>query len=87
MNEFKLEFEIRRILFGLSSILRTPAANLPEIIQQKLPEITKQLGILSGKVYAQREKLLIENEKFVAKGGASSDEDEELASDDGDDDF
>jgi len=54
MPNFKLEFEIRRNVFGLSSILRMPSASLPEIIQQRLPEITKQLGVLSDKVFAQR---------------------------------
>ena len=29
MGNFKLEFEIRRIVFGLLSILKTPANDLP----------------------------------------------------------
>ena len=88
MGEFKLEFEIRRIVFGLSSILRTPAEQLPEVIQQKLPEITKQLGVLSDRVTHARKKILTANEKFVEKGGMSSDdEDEDNSDDDGDDDF
>jgi hypothetical protein len=29
MDEFKNDFELRRIIFGLSSILKTPEANLP----------------------------------------------------------
>lgn len=86
MSQFKLEFEIRRIVFGLCSILRTPSGSLPELIQQKLPDITKQLGILSDKVTGQRMKILIANEKFVEKGGASSD-DEDLGSDDEDGNF
>ena len=86
MDQFKLEFEIRRNVFGLCGILRTPSGALPELIQQKLPDITKQLGILSDKVTAQRVKILTANEKFVEKGGASSD-DEELDSDDENEDF
>ena len=41
MKQFKLEFEIRRIVFGLCAILRTPIGNMPPIVQQQLPEITK----------------------------------------------
>jgi hypothetical protein len=29
MNDFKKDFELRRIIFGLSSIIKTPEANLP----------------------------------------------------------
>ena len=47
MKHFKLEFEIRRIVFGLLSILKTPGANMPPVVQQQLPQITKQLGDLA----------------------------------------
>ena len=42
---------------------------------------------MSDRVHGARLKILTENEKFVAKGGASSDEDEDIGSDDGDEDF
>ena len=32
MKNFKLEFEIRRILFGLLAILKTPGADIPPIV-------------------------------------------------------
>lgn len=51
MNEFKNDFELRRIIFGLSSILKTPEIHLPQFINEKLPEIIKQLNMLSDKVY------------------------------------
>lgn len=41
MGKFKKEFEIRRIVFGLLALLKIPAANLPPMVQQQLPEITK----------------------------------------------
>ena len=82
MGKFKLEFEIRRIVFGLSSILRTPVEALPQLIREKLPDITKQLGILSSKVSKERFTILEANEKYVDAGGKESDDDEEIGSDD-----
>jgi len=34
MPSFKLEFEIRRILFGILAILKVPGAQMPPIVQQ-----------------------------------------------------
>lgn len=51
MNEFKNDFELRRIIFGLSSILKTPEIHLPQFINEKLSDIIKQLNMLCDKVY------------------------------------
>jgi len=32
MNDFKKDFELRRIIFGLSAIIKTPEANLPVVV-------------------------------------------------------
>ena len=34
MENFKLEFEIRRIVFGLVALLKTPGTEMPQIVQQ-----------------------------------------------------
>lgn len=65
MSKFKLEFEIRRIVFGLLAILKTPGEHIPPIVQQQLPEITKQLAVLAKQVHSQRLKILEDNEKFI----------------------
>ena len=82
MSEFKLEFEIRRILFGLLSIIKTPAASIPQMVQSQLPEITKQIGGLAFRVHKERMKNLEKNEKYIAAGFESSDEGEEDSDDD-----
>ena len=41
MNQFTNDFELRRIIFGLSSILKTPEIHLPQFINQKLPDLIK----------------------------------------------
>ena len=33
MGNFKLEFEIRRVVFGLLAILKTPANCIPQLVQ------------------------------------------------------
>ena len=91
MEKFKLEFEIRRVIFGLLSILRTPAGDLPQMVQQQLPAIVKYMGGLISRVHGQRLKSLESNEKHVAKGFESSDEEDdenedEAFEDDGADD-
>ena len=37
MDHFKLEFEFRRIIFGLLAILRVPGGQMPQLVQQQLP--------------------------------------------------
>lgn len=77
MSNFKQEFEIRRILFGLLSILKTPGASIPQIVQQQLPEIVKQMAGLAHRVHKERLKNLEANEKHIAKGFESSEDEED----------
>jgi len=41
MSLFKKEFELRRIIFGLASILKINAQALPAIVAQRLPDLAK----------------------------------------------
>ena len=41
MPKFTLEFEIRRILFGLGCILKTNPDQIPQLVKDRLPSITK----------------------------------------------
>jgi len=63
MDDFKKDFELRRIIFGLSAIVKTPAQFIPELIKSKLPEIMKTLASLAQQMFICREKVLIENQK------------------------
>ena len=88
MNDFKKDFEIRRVIFGLTSIIKT--SPLPELVNQKLPDIMNQLTLLCAKMSSERLEVLKDNEKFIAKDGKESDseeEDDEAIDADGDDDF
>jgi hypothetical protein len=38
------DFELRRVIFGLGSIMSTPVGSLPAIVGQRLPDITKNLA-------------------------------------------
>ncbi len=79
MPTFKKDFELRRVIFGLTAIIKTPAAQLPQVVAQRLPDITKQLVLLSVKMRLERLQVLIDNEKHLAKGVEGNYED---ASDD-----
>lgn len=39
MSQFKLEFELRRVIFGLISILRCPFEHHPQLIQMRLQDL------------------------------------------------
>jgi hypothetical protein len=41
MPIFKRDFELRRVIFGLTSILSTNPAVLPPIVSERLPDISK----------------------------------------------
>lgn len=84
MNEFKKDFELRRLIFGLTSILRLPTSSMPALITQKLNDIMFQLILLCQKMHTERQKILEDNKKNVAEGG--KDDWDESDDDEGDDD-
>lgn len=47
---------------------------MPQLVCQKLPEVMKQLVVLTQKMHTDRLKTLKENEEFIQKGGYSSEE-------------
>ena len=87
MNNFQKDFEIRRVIFGLTAIIKT--ASLPDLVNQKLPDVMNQVTLLCAKMNGERLDVLKDNEKFIARGGkdeSESDSDDEEAIDaDGDD--
>lgn len=60
MNDFKKDFEIRRVILGLTAIIQTQP--LPNLVNEKLPDVMNQLGLLSIKMNSERLKVLRENE-------------------------
>lgn len=79
----KHDFEMRRLIFGLTSIISTPPAQMPALVAQRLPDITKQLVVLTLKMREERLKIVVDNEEHIkeqqekmAKGEKSEDEDE-----------
>jgi hypothetical protein len=81
MPSFKKDFELRRVIFGLTAILRTNPQALPAIVTERLPELTRQLALLSLAMREERMKILKDNEDHLAKGIKGfndDDEDEDL---------
>ncbi len=66
--KFKKEFEIRRVLFGLTAILRTPIEHLPPLVAAKQPDLFKEIGTLAIRNFKVRKETLEENEEHLAKG-------------------
>lgn len=93
MNDFKKDFEIRRIILGLTAIIQSQP--LPGLVDQKIPDVMNQLTLLAVKMNNERQKILKENQEHVANGGKDSeDEDDEevlegedIQEADGNDDF
>lgn len=81
MNHFKTDFELRRNIFGLSSIIT--CTQVPAVVSQKLPDLLNQLALLAIKMESERLDTLKDNEEHVAKGGVETDSDADEA--DGDD--
>lgn len=96
MGTFKYDFELRRILFGLTAIAKTDPSLLPAIIQQGLPDITKHLALLCDKIVKEKEKQIKYEEEDLEEnivdgkegdGFEDEDDDEEGGGDSsGDDD-
>jgi hypothetical protein len=49
LPKFKREFEIRRVLFGLTTIIRTPFECLPPMVGAKTSDMFKEIGMLAIK--------------------------------------
>jgi len=77
MNFFKTDFELRRNIFGLSSIIT--CAQVPAAVAQKLPDLLNQLALLAIKMESERLDTLKDNEEHVAKGGVETDSDADEA--------
>jgi len=50
LNDMKHDFELRRVIFGLTSILCTDLSQIPPVVAQRLQDIMKQLAQLSLKM-------------------------------------
>lgn len=74
MNDFKKDFEVRRILLGLTSIVT--ATNLPGVVSEKLPDIMNQIALLTSKMNSERQKSLKENKEHVARDGKDTSDEE-----------
>ena len=76
LSKFKREFEIRRILFGLTAIIRTPLECLPPMVGAKTADLFKEIGMLAVKQYNERIDCVKVNEEDIAKGVNRDDEDD-----------
>ena len=82
MNDFKKDFEIRRNIFGLCAIIKSPDSQLPALVNQKLPDIMNQLSLLCKKQHSERLDVLKDNEEALNDGDDSFEDDSN--DDDGD---
>ena len=57
------DFEVRRFIFGLTSVVNTDPQNLPELVRDRLPDMVQWIAKLCGIREEQRVKSLKEKEK------------------------
>lgn len=82
MKDFKHDFELRRNILGLASLIRLPEQCIPPIVLEKQGDVLNAVGMLSIKQHAERVKTLEENKDYVKKGGKVDDSDSEDLDDD-----
>ena len=63
MDDFKTNIEHRRIIFGLSAIIKLPHDLLPQETLDKLPELMKTLVDFIIKIHEKRVKEVESKEK------------------------
>lgn len=77
------EFELRRVLFGLTALVNTDPTVLPELVRERLPDIVQWMAKLSDLMLEERVKLVREKER---ENGMSTndtvDQDEEYEDED-----
>lgn len=62
------EFELRRVIFGLTAIVNTDPSTLPDLVRDRLPDIVQWLAKLCGQMQEERMRMVREKEK---ENGAS----------------
>lgn len=67
MPKFSKEFELRRVIFGLISILRCPSHQYPQLIAMRIQDLFKTTSELCLKQYNTRIESVAENEKMIAE--------------------
>lgn len=77
----KKDFELRRLIFGLTAIVATPLQAMPAVVSQRLPDIARELASLCERMREERVKVLTDNEEHLRKEESkrvqnSDDEDE-----------
>ena len=65
MPKFTKEWELRRVIFGMQSILRCPPQCQPPLVQQRLPDMFRTTTDLILRCYKERLSNLEENEKQI----------------------
>lgn len=63
----KKDFELRRLIFGLTAIVATPLQAMPAIVSQRLPDIARELTSLCERMREERVKVLTDNEEHLRK--------------------
>lgn len=67
MEEFKKDFEFRRNIFGLTSIINTPPNMIPQLVSERLPVIMLYLTKQANLAKQERVEVLLDNEKHLNK--------------------
>ena len=52
-------FELKRIIFGLSALIKTPGDKLPKIVEEKVPDIMNQMILLTKKMHNSKLNALL----------------------------
>ena len=81
MPSFKQEFEIRRILFGFTAMLKCDKQMIPAAVSERLPYVMAQISKLALQCHKERLENLEKNEKYIANGFESDDDEEDQDSD------
>lgn len=59
------DFEFRRVIFGLSSIVNTPPQSMPGLVNERLADIVKQMAMIAEKMRGKRLEILKDNEDHI----------------------
>ena len=65
MPKFTKEWELRRVIFGTQAIIRCPQNFLPQLVQQRLPDMFRITSDLILRCYKERLQNLEENEAQI----------------------
>jgi hypothetical protein len=69
IENFKHDFEMRRIIFGLAGVVKGNPASIPDLVKQKVGYLGLQMSKLVVRMGCERERIIKKHKIYIENDG------------------